>query len=70
MKYFSGREISKRFTVLTCPLDFLSKRKCNKRGWLPYAPYGLQHTFIKIGNTCYDWGDWDYAVSTTIFIRD
>ena len=49
------------YSIYSCPLDIFGK-KCRKRGWLPYAPYGIKHTYLKIGNTCYDWGDWNYVV--------
>lgn len=51
---------STEFGVYTCPLDGLAKKKCAKRGLLPYAPYGIKHTFIKLGDRCYEWGNWNY----------
>ncbi|XP_060571128.1 uncharacterized protein LOC132729380 [Ruditapes philippinarum] len=47
------------YYVYSCPLHRAVSSSCSsirKR----YAPYGIRHTFIKIGSTCYDWGIWNY----------
>ncbi|XP_060571677.1 uncharacterized protein LOC132729853 [Ruditapes philippinarum] len=56
----------KIYVLYACPLSLslesykaLSRRgiRYNSR---TYAPYGLNHTYIAIKSTCYDWGTWNY----------